>query len=168
MGDGGAFEIDLEHRLAGVLGCFLDRGGHFVGFAVADANTAATIAGDDQCAEAESAPTLDDLGAAIDTDDGGFDSAFLAFAAFIAIATSAAAAALSAASTASATAIALAAAFSAASARLALWSFWGFGSGGLGGRCCGRGCCSSAIAISFNRVRRLKPPLHDSNTHLEF
>src|SRR5882672_1896988 len=62
-----ALEIYLEHRLAGVLGCFFDRRRNFIGLAIADA--AAAIAGDDQRAEAESPAALDDFGATVDAND---------------------------------------------------------------------------------------------------
>ena len=72
------FEIHLEHLLAGVLGGLFDGRRHFVGLAIADADVALAIAGDDQCTEAERAAALDDLGAAIDANDGGFDAALIA------------------------------------------------------------------------------------------
>ena len=75
-----ALEVDLEHLLARVLGGLFDGGRNFVGLAVTDADVAAAIAGDDERAEAEGSAALDDLGAAIDADDGGFDAGFVAFA----------------------------------------------------------------------------------------
>ncbi len=56
---------------------FSTAGRHFVGFAVADADIAFAIAGDNQGAKAEGSTALDDLGATIDSDDGGFDAAFV-------------------------------------------------------------------------------------------
>jgi hypothetical protein len=47
----------------------LDGGGHFVGFAVADANAALAIADNDQSSEAESPATLHDGRTAINLDD---------------------------------------------------------------------------------------------------
>src|SRR6185312_858233 len=75
--DGAALEIDAEHVLARVLGGFFDGRRHFVSLAVADADIATTIAGDDQRAEAERAAALDDLGAAVDADDGAFDATLI-------------------------------------------------------------------------------------------
>ena len=47
MGNGRAFKLDFEHRLAGVLGGFFDGGRDFIGFAVTNAHVAATITGYD-------------------------------------------------------------------------------------------------------------------------
>src|SRR5688572_6553971 len=74
VGDGAALEADLEHLLAGVLGALLDGVGDLVGLAVSDADVSLAVADDDQCAEREGSPALDDLGAAVDADDGGFDA----------------------------------------------------------------------------------------------
>src|SRR5438270_309134 len=114
----GALEIHLEHRLAGVLGCFFDRRRNFVGLAIADADASATIAGDDQRAEAECPPALQHLGAAIDTDNGRFDAAFLGFPASVAVApwATAMAAAPTTATTPAFTATTAPSAFAAASA----------------------------------------------------
>src|SRR5947207_7506816 len=80
VGDGGALEVHLEHALAGVLGGLLDSRGDLVGLAVADADVAPAVAGDDQRAEAERAAALDDLGAAVDADDGRLDAGLVAVA----------------------------------------------------------------------------------------
>src|SRR5687767_15599383 len=98
--DRGALEVHLEHALAGVLGGLLDGGRDLVGLAVADADVAAAVAGDDECAEGEGAAALDDLGAAVDSDDGRLDAGVVA----AAVATAAEAAAASAAAGAAAAA----------------------------------------------------------------
>ena len=72
-----ALEVHAEHLLAGVLGGFFDGRRNFVGFAVPDADVSAAIAGDDQRAEAERATALDDFGAAVDADNGGFHAALI-------------------------------------------------------------------------------------------
>jgi hypothetical protein len=98
VGNGGSLEIHLEHLLAGILGRLFDGLRNFVGFAVSDADASAAITDDDQSAEAEGAAAFDDFGAAVDSDDGGFDSPF--FAATIAVASSPTAAASTALATA--------------------------------------------------------------------
>ena len=72
---------------------------NFVGLAVADADVALAVAGDDERAEAERSAALDDLGAAVDADDGGLDAraVVVASAARSAAAAAAAAAAATAA-----------------------------------------------------------------------
>src|SRR5439155_21655952 len=90
-------EVHLDQRLARVLGRFLDRHRDFVRLAVTDADVSAAIAGDDEGAEAEGSPALDDFGAAIDSDDGGLHAGFVA----ITFASAATPAALSARPTAS-------------------------------------------------------------------
>src|SRR5439155_1428196 len=79
------------------------------------AMVAATIAGDDEGAEGERSPAIDDFGAAIDSHDGGFHAGFIAFT----VASAAAPAALSAAATA--TAVSAAAAAATATLLLLLW-----------------------------------------------
>jgi hypothetical protein len=73
-----ALEVHAEHLLARVLGRLFNRRRDLVGLAVTDADVALAVAGDDEGAEAESAATLDDLGAAVDADDGGLDAALFA------------------------------------------------------------------------------------------
>src|SRR5829696_6886834 len=113
--DRGALEVDLEHVLPGVLGGLLDGRGHLVGLAVADADVAAAVAGDDERAEGEGAAALDDLGAAVDADDGRLDAGFVS-AAVTSAGPAAAPAALPAASARSAAAAAGPAAAAAAAA----------------------------------------------------
>jgi hypothetical protein len=43
--------------------------GHFVGLAVADADAAGAVAGDDEGREAERTAAFDDLGATVDLDE---------------------------------------------------------------------------------------------------
>src|SRR5690606_34035794 len=87
--DGASAEVDLHQVLARILGRLFHGRRHFVGLAVADADIALAVAGDDQRAKAEGAAALDDLGAAIDADDGRFQAAlFLARTAVTAIAAS--------------------------------------------------------------------------------
>src|SRR5205085_7676321 len=78
-----ALEVDLEHHLPGVLGRLFDGAGDFVGLAIADADIATAIAGDDERAEAERSAALHDFRAAIDSDDGALDAAVVAAAATI-------------------------------------------------------------------------------------
>jgi hypothetical protein len=87
MRDRRALEVHLEHHLAGILGRLFDGARNFVCLAVADADVAATITGDNQRAEAERATTLHDLRAAIYTDDRRLNTGL--FAATIAPATAA-------------------------------------------------------------------------------
>src|SRR4051794_27791979 len=75
--DGSALEVDLEHLLAGVLGALFDGVGDLVGLAVADTDVALAVADDDERAEGERAAALDDLGAAVDADDGGLEAGFV-------------------------------------------------------------------------------------------
>src|SRR4051794_27151371 len=92
MRDRRALEVELDHLLARIFAGLFDGHRNFVGLAVPDADVSAAIAGDDQRAKAERSPALDDLGAAIDSHDGGFHAGLIA----IAVATAAASAALSA------------------------------------------------------------------------
>src|SRR5439155_1666224 len=98
MRDRRPLEVQLDHVLARVLARLLDGHRDFVGLAITNANVSATIAGDDEGAEGERSPALDDFVAAIDSHDGGFHAGFIAFT----VASAAAPAALSAAATATA------------------------------------------------------------------
>src|SRR5687768_11584469 len=99
MGDRRALEVNLHHAPPRVLRGLFDGAGNLVGLAVADADVALSVAGDDERAEAEGPAALDDLGAAVDAYDGGFDAALVGAAAVVASASATAtAAALPAAS----------------------------------------------------------------------
>src|SRR5204863_2596816 len=87
-----AFEVHLDHLLAGIFGGLFDRGRNFVGFAVTDADVAAAVAGDDQRTEAEGSPAFDDFRAAIDANDRRFDAGFIALVTSLAASTPSAAA----------------------------------------------------------------------------
>src|SRR3954447_12426841 len=112
--DRGALEVHLEHLLARVLGGLLDGRRHLVRLAVADADIALSVAGNDECAEGEGSAALDDLGAAVDAYDGGLDARAVV-AAVASAGPAAAPAALPAASAAGAAASASASAATAAS-----------------------------------------------------
>jgi hypothetical protein len=91
VGNRRALEVHLDHLLAGVFGGLFDGGRYFIGLAITDADISTTIAGDNQCAKAERATTLDDLGATVDANDGTLDATLigLAFGSTTAAATSA-------------------------------------------------------------------------------
>src|SRR5690606_21442314 len=75
--DACAFHRELEHRLAGLLRGLFDRRGDFVGLAVADADAAGAVAGDNQRRKAEGTAALDDLAAAVDADHAALDGIIL-------------------------------------------------------------------------------------------
>jgi hypothetical protein len=58
-----------DQRLLRRLDALLDRRGHFLGLADAEADHAVAVADDDQRAEAQVLAALDDLGDAADVDD---------------------------------------------------------------------------------------------------
>jgi hypothetical protein len=68
------FRFTLNMLFLASFGGLLDGAGDLVGLAVADADVALAVAGDDERAEAERAAALDDLRAAVDADDGGLDA----------------------------------------------------------------------------------------------
>jgi hypothetical protein len=128
--------MHLEHLLARVLGGFFDGGGNFIGLAVTDPDVAFAITRDDQRTEAERATAFDDLGATVDSDDGGFDAAFITAATIIAATATPSTATLPAATTS-----ALSAATSTATATTAAALLRLFGAT-VSGR---RGCRSSGF-----------------------
>ena len=66
MGDGAADQRHAEEVLARLLHTLRDRGGHFLGLAVADTDHAVAVADHHQRGEAEPATTLDHLGDPVD------------------------------------------------------------------------------------------------------
>src|SRR4029079_16651737 len=87
MRDGAADQRNAEEALASLLDTLGDRGGNFLGLAVADTDHAVAVADDHQSGEAEPPTTLDHLGDAVDRDDALDVVALLAT---VAIATTAA------------------------------------------------------------------------------
>src|SRR4051794_32255459 len=69
MDDGATDQRYAEEALSGFLDALGDRGGNFLGLAVADTDHAVAVADDDQRGEAEAPTTLDHLGDAVDGDD---------------------------------------------------------------------------------------------------
>lgn len=68
MRNGITFEADLNHIGPGPLSTLTDRLWNFIGLTVAYSNAALAITGNDQCGEAETAPTLDHFGTTVDVD----------------------------------------------------------------------------------------------------
>ena len=60
---------DLEEVLASLLGALLDREGHLLGLAVAEADTAVAVADHHERGEREPTTALDDLRDTVDVDD---------------------------------------------------------------------------------------------------
>ena len=69
MGNRVALELHGDEVLVRVGGALLDRIGHFVGLAVADADLALAVANNGERGEGKATTTLHDLGATIDEDD---------------------------------------------------------------------------------------------------
>ena len=67
--DGALDARDAEEGLLGLFDALGDRGGDFLGLAVADADLTVAVADDHQGGEAEATTTLDDLGDTVDRDD---------------------------------------------------------------------------------------------------
>jgi hypothetical protein len=59
----------VEQVLASLLGALLDRQGHLLGLAVAEADAAGAVADHHERGEREPTAALDDLGHAVDVDD---------------------------------------------------------------------------------------------------
>ena len=77
MRNGAVLEADGELVLAGSFGRLFDGVGDFVGLAKPASHFALGIAGNDECAEAETTTTFDHLGASVDVNDF-FDAVRLA------------------------------------------------------------------------------------------
>ena len=71
---------ELDDRLAGRRVALHDRGLDVLGLAEAEAHRAGAVADDDDRREREALAALDDLGDAVDRDDGLLEAAFLALA----------------------------------------------------------------------------------------
>src|SRR5690606_25407074 len=71
---------DAHHLLLGVVGRLADRLRHLAGLAVAEADTAALVADDDEGSKAEATTALDHLGHAVDADQLVDELAVLAIA----------------------------------------------------------------------------------------
>lgn len=69
MGNGSVYQRKIDHIALCMLNCLADCLRYFTGLAKPTANLAVAIAHNHQCAEAEAAATLDNLGYAIDSND---------------------------------------------------------------------------------------------------
>ncbi len=66
--DGAVLERNLHHVATGFFHGLLHGSRHFLGFALAHADAAITVANHGQCSEAENTTTLHNLGDAVDRD----------------------------------------------------------------------------------------------------